>query len=245
MYYLSRKIFDSLLRIQNHRTQITKPKTQTKPNFQNTNTTFGLCVFGFIFATGFFMLGQLFFNRPTPTVASELLGKFLVRRFDSGEKRALMILETEAYDGPSDRASHASRGRTPRTEVMFGPPGVWYVYLVYGMHHMLNVVTGPEGYPAAVLIRALQEVRGPGRLTRELAIDRALNARPASEASGLWIEDRGVIVPRSKIVKAPRVGVDYAGPVLAGKNWNYSFDINDVVTAPYVRSVGLLNKPNL
>lgn len=170
------------------------------------------------------MLAKSFFDRPTLIVASELLGKFLVRRFEGGQTRALMILETEAYDGPHDRASHASRGRTPRNEVMFGPAGIWYVYLVYGMHHMLNVVTGPEGYPAAVLIRALAGVSGPGRLTRELEVHRVLNARPASRVSGLWIEDRGVLIPRSKIAKAPRVGVDYAGPLWSAKPWRFMLE---------------------
>lgn len=167
------------------------------------------------------ILRKSFYNRPTLTVARELLGKFLVRRSGGGDTRAWMITETESYDGPEDRASHASRGRTPRTDVMFGPPGVWYVYLVYGMHHMLNVVTGPVDYPAAVLMRSVASVGGPGRLAKELDIRRSLNGRPASRASGLWIEDRGVVVPRGKIVKAPRVGVDYAGPLWSGKPWRF------------------------
>ncbi|MDP3735326.1 MAG: DNA-3-methyladenine glycosylase [bacterium] len=170
------------------------------------------------------ILTQPFFLRPAPTVAPELLGKFLVRRFEDGRTRSLLITETEAYDGPDDRASHASRGRTARNEVMFGPAGVWYTYLVYGIHHMLNVVTGPEGYPAAVLLRSLRGVSGPGRLTREFGIDRSFNMLVARRSSGLWVEDRGVIIPRSKIVKAPRVGVDYAGPLWSAKPWRFILD---------------------
>jgi len=150
-----------------------------------------------------------FFARPALTVARELLGKYLMREVD-GHLQAAMISETEAYIGPHDKACHAFRGRTPRTSVMFGPPGVWYVYFIYGMHEMLNVVTDKAEYPSAVLIRAAGEWIGPGRLTRAMQIDRGLNGMPASRASGLWIEDRGPITPRTKILRTPRIGVAYA-----------------------------------
>ncbi|OHE89096.1 MAG: 3-methyladenine DNA glycosylase [Verrucomicrobia bacterium RIFCSPLOWO2_12_FULL_64_8] len=159
-------------------------------------------------------------SQNTVALARRLLGCFLVRR-THGETAAAMITEVEAYDGPRDRASHAGRGRTARNAVMFEPGGVWYVYLCYGVHEMLNLVTGPRGYPAAVLIRGVDGISGPGRLTKTLKINRRLNAAPASRASGLWIEDRGVRLPPGAIRALPRVGVDYAGPVWAKKPWRF------------------------
>lgn len=158
-----------------------------------------------------------FFNRPTLTVARELLGKRLKRRIRNKTVSGI-ITETEAYDGPDDLASHASRGRTPRTEVMFGEAGTIYVYLVYGVHWCLNLVTGAVGYPAAVLIRGIvidgippQTTNGPGKICRVLKISGVLNAQPLSRATGLWIEDVGTVVPAHQIKKTPRIGVDYAG----------------------------------
>jgi len=163
-----------------------------------------------------------FFERPTRRVARELLGKHLVRRLH-GKTNAYMITEVEAYDGYNDLASHASRGRTARTEVMFGKAGHWYVYLCYGMHWMLNIVTGPHEYPAAVLIRGVKGVGGPGRLTKTLGVTKALNARTATRGTGLWIEDRGVRVPKRSIMRTPRVGVSYAKE-WAHKPMRYVFD---------------------
>jgi DNA-3-methyladenine glycosylase len=155
------------------------------------------------------VLPSSFFHRPTLTVARELLGKFLVRRI--GRKTvAAMITEVEAYDGPSDKACHAHRGRTKRNAVMFGPGGHWYVYFVYGMHWMLNVVTGPKDYPAAVLIRGVGEWRGPAKLTKALRINRMLNGKPAARESGLWVEEMGVSAPAEAIRRMPRIGVAYA-----------------------------------
>jgi len=132
-------------------------------------------------------------------------------------------VETEAYHGPRDLASHASRGCTPRNAVMFGAPGMIYVYFTYGMHYMLNIVTGEEGYPAAVLIRAVEpyvkyqrsnikcRFDGPARLTKALRIDKSFNGLPVFvKKHGLWIEDReGGIKPL--VARAARIGVDYAG----------------------------------
>ena len=156
------------------------------------------------------VLDQAFFARPALTVAKDLIGKYLVRRVN-GVETAAVITETEAYIGPHDLACHGSKGRTARTEVMFGPPGCWYVYFIYGIHWMLNVVTDEVGHPAAVLVRGAGDWDGPARLTKALSIDKSLNALPASRASGLWIEDRGFKVPRGRIERAPRIGVDYAG----------------------------------
>lgn len=166
------------------------------------------------------ILPRAFFDQPTLLVARELLGKFLVRKHGAGEQ-AYMICETEAYDGPDDRASHASRGRTPRNAVMFGDAGVFYVYFIYGMHCMLNVVTGPHDYPAAVLIRGVVEWSGPGRLTKALAVTRSFDGTRCEQKSGLWIEDRGVVISDSDIIRAPRIGVAYAGKTWARKPYRF------------------------
>ena len=155
------------------------------------------------------ILDQSFFARPALIVARELLGKYLVRRRRK-TKRVAMISEVEAYIGPHDLACHGRFGRTARTEVMYGPAGHWYVYLCYGIHWMLNVVTDEVDWPAAVLFRAAGDFTGPGKLTKALSIDRRLNARPAARSSGLWIEDRGIVIRRSQIQRTPRIGVDYA-----------------------------------
>jgi DNA-3-methyladenine glycosylase len=151
-----------------------------------------------------------FFRRDTLIVAEDLLGMWLVRQVD-GREEARRIVEVEAYDGPDDRASHASRGRTARNAPMFGEPGRWYAYLCYGMHWMLNVVTGPSGYPAAVLIRGLDGADGPGRVTARLGIDGRLNGEPIGRTSGVWIEDRGSRGGEEVVDRRPRIGVAYAG----------------------------------
>lgn len=164
-----------------------------------------------------------FFNRNTLVVARQLLGKFLVRKRGK-TVHAEMITETEAYHGCSDGASHASRGRTPRTQVMFGPPGHTYVYLVYGMYHCLNFTTMRQGFPAAVLIRGIDMPGGdgPGRLCKLLGITKEQN-RLSAKNQELWIEDRGIRIPRNDILSAPRVGVAYAGPEWAAKPWRFVY----------------------
>jgi DNA-3-methyladenine glycosylase len=160
------------------------------------------------------ILLQSYFSRSTLVVARSLLGKYLVRRNGAGTL-AGKIVEVEAYVGPHDLACHASKGRTLRTEVLFGPPGISYVYLIYGMYHCLNVVTEKADYPAAVLIRAVeadgQLIDGPGRLCRAFSIDRSLNRIDMTARRHLWFEDRGAKVPQRKIGTFPRIGVDYAG----------------------------------
>ncbi len=168
------------------------------------------------------ILAPKFFNRSALAVARELLGKFLVRRWRNKEI-ALMITEVEAYDGPQDKASHASRGRTERNKIMFGEAGRWYVYFTYGTHWMLNIVTGPKGYPAAVLIRGIKDVSGPARITRHLKIGKKFNGRPSGKKTGLWIENKGIIISPSQIKRAERIGVDYAGKWALKK---YRFFIN-------------------
>lgn len=151
-----------------------------------------------------------FFQRPTLEVSRDLLGKFIVRQTER-ETVGLMVTEVEAYDGSKDKASHAHRGMTDRNAPMFGPAGHWYVYLVYGMHWMLNVVTGDSGYPAAVLIRGVESLSGPARLTKFLGIGRDIGGQSCGRPSGLWFEDRGVSIKSNQYQRLPRVGVDYAG----------------------------------
>lgn len=167
-------------------------------------------------------------GRGTVRYARGLLGKHLVRTTD-GVALAYLITEVEAYDGECDQACHARVGLTARTEVMYRPGGCWYVYLCYGVHEMLNLVTGPEGWPAAVLIRGVAGVAGPGRITRVLGIDRRLNGALVVPASGLHLEDRGVRVPKSWVCETPRVGVAYAGPVWAAKRWRFAIASERVV----------------
>lgn len=154
-------------------------------------------------------LKKEFFERPTLKVARDLLGKFLCRKL-GGRTVRLLITEVEAYDGLDDKASHAHRGKTKRNTQMFGEAGKWYVYFVYGMYFMLNIVTEKEGYPAAVLIRGIEGIDGPGKLTKFLKIDKRFNGKLATKKTGLWIEDHGVKIKKSQIKTSPRIGVHYA-----------------------------------
>ncbi|WP_173048836.1 DNA-3-methyladenine glycosylase [Nitrospira sp. KM1] len=169
------------------------------------------------------VLRRHYFDRPTLTVAKSLLGKYLVRQND-GRMIAGQIVEVEAYVGPDDLACHASKGRTARTDVMFGPAGMAYVYLIYGMYHCLNVVTEREEFPAAILIRAINVegtlIDGPGRLCRFMTIDRSLNRVDLTCGQHLWFEDRQAVLRGLKIETFPRIGVDYAGP-WASKPWRF------------------------
>lgn len=163
-------------------------------------------------------LSSSFYARPALDVARDLLGAVLVIE-EAGRRQAGKIVEVEAYVGPEDLACHASKGRTARTDVLFGPPGRAYVYLVYGLHELFNVVTGPEGHAAAVLIRGLEPLEGiapgvrldgPARLTRALGIDRTHNRLPLDRAPLYLLPGRQV--PEAEVSRGPRIGVDYAGP---------------------------------
>jgi len=161
------------------------------------------------------MLRRPFYDRDTVTVARELLGKHLVHA-SRGVRRVGRIVEVEAYLGPHDLAAHSSRGLTPRTRIMFGPPGHAYVYMIYGMHFCMNVVTEREGHASAVLLRALEPVRnveartqGPALLCKAMDIDNRLNGRDLVSGD-FHIADPGRS-ERIVIAKAPRIGVDYAG----------------------------------
>ena len=165
-----------------------------------------------------------FQGRDTVALARSLLGKILVRTTLRGREE-YPITEVEAYDGERDLACHASKGRTRRTEVMYTAGGIWYVYLCYGIHQMLNLVVGPENYPAAVLIRGAGSVIGPGRLTKQLQIDQRLNGLGAQPKTGLHLEDDGIEVLPRLITASPRIGVAYAGPRWANKPWRFQCDV--------------------
>lgn len=180
-------------------------------------------------------LTRAFYARKAEVVARQLLGCVLGHRDDDGVVRRARIVETEAYVGPHDLACHASRGRTRRTEVMYGEGGYAYVYLIYGLHHMFNVVTGSEGHPEAVLVRACAPLEncdghlsGPGSVCRALGIDlRGYGEDLLGER--LWLEPR--LGPAPKVVTGPRIGVDYAGE-WASRPLRYAIDQAPEVSRP-------------
>ncbi len=159
-----------------------------------------------------------FFNRDVLDVAPGLLSKILVVRKAEGNLYKYHVSETEAYKGSEDLACHACRGRTPRTEVMFHEGGRLYVYLVYGMHWMLNVVTGRENDPQAVLIRGLENCPGPGRVARILGIDRSFYGEDLTTSDRIWFEDSGIM---PEIKTGARIGIDYAGEYWKTRPWRF------------------------
>ena len=158
-------------------------------------------------------LGYDFFRRPCPEVAADLVGKVLVYKGNT-----LRISETECYCGEDDTACHASKGRTKRTEVMYMAAGTVYVYLCYGMHWMLNIVTGEENQPEAVLIRACVDANGPGKLTKRLGITGSENRSSVVTSDALWIGDDGF---RCEITAGKRVGIGYASPEDQDRLWRF------------------------
>lgn len=158
-----------------------------------------------------------FFDRDVLQVAPELIGKILVRKKNDVLAR-YVITEVEAYYGQEDQASHARFGRTSRNRIMFARGGLVYVYLIYGMYWMLNFVTGPEGHPQAILIRGLEGLDGPGKLTRELEIDRSFYGEDLSVSRRIWMETSA---EKTQIIQKPRIGVDYAGEPWKSKPWRY------------------------
>jgi len=182
------------------------------------------------------------FSYPTLDIARKLLGTKLVRRW-KGKRLSGVIVECEAYIGPRDSACHASRGKTPRNQVMFGPAGRAYVYFTYGIHWMLNVVTGREGFPAAVLIRALEPLEGlgtmrflrerkgrkvadrdltsgPAKLTQAMAIEGRLNGDDLISGRELWLE-KGEKIPSSLVQRGPRIGISYALEKDRHRKWRF------------------------
>ena len=165
------------------------------------------------------VLQASFFMRPATELAPALVGKLLCRRLPDGTVLRRRIVETECYFGEEDTACHAHKGRTPRTDTLYQQGGIAYVYLCYGIHSLLNVVTGPEGHPEAVLIRGVEGAIGPGRVTKAMGITCAENKLPLCPENGLWLEDDGT--PQPSITAGPRVGIDYASEQDKTRPWRY------------------------
>lgn len=165
-------------------------------------------------------LSRSFFSRDVLDVAPDLLGKTLKRNFDNNTLQ-LTITETEAYRGEDDLGCHASKGRTPRTEVMYHKGGLVYVYLIYGMYWLLNFTTGYEGHPQAVLIRGTAQIQGPGRIGRALKLDKSFYGEDLVTSERLWLEDSLEFKAKQEILTSPRIGIDYAGELWAGKHWRF------------------------
>ncbi len=193
------------------------------------------------------ILSRDFYQQPTLTVARQLLGQHLCRRLPSGETLVGRIVETEAYIGFTDSACHASKGQTARNKVMFGAAGHAYLYLIYGLYSMFNIVTEPEGSPCAVLIRALEPVEGidtmqqlrgqrlrqltngPGRLAQALALDRSLNGVDLTCGDPIWVEAAPTVI-EDEVVTGPRIGICYADPVAVAAPWRFWVKTNPFVS---------------
>jgi len=163
------------------------------------------------------MLDKSYFTAPATHLAPDLIGKILCRKTENGIIRA-RITETECYFGEEDTACHAHKGKTERTKTMYEPGGVTYVYLCYGIHSLLNIVTGPEGHPEAVLIRGVEGANGPGRATKLLQITTKDNSLLLCEESGIWLEDDG---SKPEYTTLPRVGIDYASKEDRERPWRF------------------------
>ncbi|MDR1054721.1 MAG: DNA-3-methyladenine glycosylase [Prevotellaceae bacterium] len=166
-----------------------------------------------------FRLSAGFFQRDVLTVSPELLGKKLIRRYPNGFIQHYTITELEAYCGVTDLACHASKGRTKRTEILYHNGGVVYMYLIYGMYWMLNIVTSIEGDPQAILIRGVEDTEGPGRIGKLLQLDKSFYGEDLSTSQRLWVENVPAIAP-ADIITTPRIGIDYAGE-WAHKPWRF------------------------
>ncbi|MCM1225917.1 MAG: DNA-3-methyladenine glycosylase [Clostridium sp.] len=167
------------------------------------------------------ILGNEFFHRDCLELAPDLVGKIIVRHLDSGEEIRVRITETEAYRGTEDKACHASKGRTPRTELLYRESGVIYVYLCYGIHWLMNVISGEPEQPQGVLFRAGEGFEGPARLTKKLMVDKSFNGEGFCGNPRIWIEDDG---KRFDLKTDKRVGIAYAGEEWESKPWRFILD---------------------
>jgi DNA-3-methyladenine glycosylase len=162
-------------------------------------------------------LNRDFYSRDVLVVAPDLLCKSLVIS-QAGIAKSFKIIEVEAYRGEDDQASHARFGKTARNSIMYGEGGCLYIYLIYGMYWMLNIVTGSAGDPQAILVRGLKNLSGPGVLTRALGIDKSYHGEDLVYSERIWIEDRD---EKPQIIQKPRVGINYAGEPWVSNAWRY------------------------
>lgn len=193
-------------------------------------------------------LGRIFFTQPTLKAAKELLGKYLIRKY-RGRKIVGKIVETEAYIGPVDKASHAYGGkRTPRNHAEYLRGGHIYIYLVYGMYWQFNISTCKEGMPECVLIRAVKPIsllrdkaqiakckntnltNGPGKLCRYFKLDKSFYGEDVVNSPRIWLEDRGEKVKPAQMAKGPRIGIDYAGPFWSKIKWRFWIKNNEFIS---------------
>jgi DNA-3-methyladenine glycosylase len=163
-------------------------------------------------------LPNTFFQRDVLEVAPEMLGKVIARKFTDNHVEKFVITEVEAYSGNGDLACHASKGKTARTEVMFREGGLVYVYFIYGMYWMLNIVTGKVNDASAVLIRGVQGISGPGRVGKELQLDKSFNGENLFTSERIWIENAE---PVNKFSTSPRIGINYADEPWISKPWRF------------------------
>jgi DNA-3-methyladenine glycosylase len=162
-------------------------------------------------------LDRSFYNRDVLLVAPDLIGKILIRNSSKGPE-SFIIMEVEAYRGTEDEASHARFGKTSRNQVMFAEGGLIYVYLIYGVHWMLNFVTGTQGQPQAILIRGLKGLNGPGKVTRAIRIDKSFYGEDLAYSERIWVEDHRI---KPVILQKPRFGIDYASEPWKSMPWRY------------------------
>lgn len=172
-----------------------------------------------IFMTAPKRLDSDFYTRDVLDVAPDLIGKILVRRLPTGEELRYRITETEAYRGVEDTGCHAKAGKTKRTETLYMKGGHAYIYLCYGVHHLINAVTGQEEQPQAALIRGVEEYYGPGRLTKAMQITKELNAIDLTASDEIWIEDDGTL---PDYVTGKRIGIDYADEYYRNIEWRFT-----------------------
>lgn len=164
-------------------------------------------------------LQKSYFQNPdTLFLAKDLIGKTLVRNFEGDSIFRSRIIETEAYMGSEDLACHASKGRTPRTEIMYAEGGVVYVYLIYGRYWLLNFVTGIKDHPHAILIRGIEDCSGPGRIGDLLQLDKSFYGEDLDRSNRIWIEDSTL---SGEIIQTPRIGVENSGEVWRNKLWRF------------------------
>jgi DNA-3-methyladenine glycosylase len=163
-------------------------------------------------------LSRDFYIRDVLDVAPELPGKNLVIRLHKGSIGRFRVTEVEAYRGSEDQACHAFKGRTARTEIMFHEGGRLYIYLIYWMYWMLNIVTGVENNPQAVLIRGVEDYPGPGKLTKSLGIDKSYYGEDLVFSERIWFEDNGSVHP---VKNGPRIGIDYTSEYWKTRPWRY------------------------